>query len=134
MRGDVLHRAPCVSGGTVLQLALDGLATSGVYALVGLGVQIAYAGSRVLHLGLGEAGGWAGGWGGGGAWRGGGGGAAAGGWVGVGAGGVRVLGFGGAGVLAGLACVLAAGRVAATPAAGVAIGLKGLCAAAAGGF
>ena len=55
MPGDVLHRRPCVSGGTVLQLALDGLATSGVYALVGLGVQLAYAGSKVLHLGLGDA-------------------------------------------------------------------------------
>jgi len=60
MRGDV-HDPACsaraggVSGGTVLQLALDGLATSGVYALVGLGVQVAYAGSRVLHLGLGDA-------------------------------------------------------------------------------
>lgn len=55
MRGDVHHGARCVSGGTVLQLALDGLATSGIYALVGLGVQVAYAGSRVIHLGLGDA-------------------------------------------------------------------------------
>jgi branched-subunit amino acid ABC-type transport system permease component len=55
MRGDVHHRRRRVSGGTVLQLALDGLATSGVYALVGLGVQVAYAGSAVLHLGLGDA-------------------------------------------------------------------------------
>lgn len=55
MRGDVHHRARCVSGGTILQLALDGLATSGIYALVGLGVQVAHAGSRVIHLGLGDA-------------------------------------------------------------------------------
>lgn len=55
MRGDVDHGASGVSGGTALQLALDGLATAGIYALVGLGVQIAYAGSRVLHLGLGDA-------------------------------------------------------------------------------
>jgi branched-subunit amino acid ABC-type transport system permease component len=55
MRGDVDPRARRVSGGTILQLALDGLATSGVYALVGLGVQVAYSGSRVLHLGLGDA-------------------------------------------------------------------------------
>ncbi|HXA28107.1 MAG TPA: branched-chain amino acid ABC transporter permease [Candidatus Angelobacter sp.] len=243
MRGDVLHRARCVSGGTVLQLSLDGLATSGVYALVGLGVQVAYAGSRVLHLGLGDAaifgaivgaalaaGGvpaWvaavvallvagvlsaamervlvrpsrgrvalaaaalvAGGtvlrqvlagvfthaayafpalsatWAvGGGVLRasdaltaavavGGAvlfgvvvlrtrvgaalrvtaGGEAAAESIGVDTRRVRLLAFGVAGVVAGLACVLAAGRVAATPAAGVAIGLKGLCAAAAGGF
>jgi branched-chain amino acid transport system permease protein len=44
-----------MSGGTALQLALDGLAASGVYALVGLGVQLAYAGSGVLHLALGDA-------------------------------------------------------------------------------
>jgi branched-chain amino acid transport system permease protein len=243
MRGDVHHRERAVSGGTVLQLALDGLATAGVYALVGLGVQVAYAGSRVLHLGLGDAAifgtivGAALAAGGVPAWvaavvalavagalsaamerllvrpsrgrvalaaaalvAGGtvlrqvlaglfthaayafpalsatwlvGGGVlrasdvvtavvAVGGAVGLGivlvrtragaalrvtAGGaeaaesvgvdtarVRSLAFAAAGVLGGLACVLAAGRVAATPAAGVAIGLKGLCAAAAGGF
>jgi branched-chain amino acid transport system permease protein len=243
MRGDVDPRARRVSGGTILQLALDGLATSGVYALVGLGVQVAYSGSRVLHLGLGDAaivgaivgaalaGGGVPAWvaavvavlvagglsaamerllvrpsrgqvalaaaalvaGGtvlrqvvaglfthaayafpalGTTWRIGGGllrasdaltaAVAAGGALTLGfvlnrtragaalratAGGaeaaesigvdtrrVRLLAFAAAGVLGGLACVLAAGRVAATPAAGVAIGLKGLCAAAAGGF
>jgi branched-chain amino acid transport system permease protein len=232
-----------VSGGTILQLALDGLATSGIYALVGLGVQVAYAGSRVLHLGLGDAAifgaitGAALAEGGvpaplaavvalavagvlsvlmerllvrpaagrvalaaaalvaggtvlrqvvsalfthaayafpvvGGTWRIGGGvlrvsdavtagvalaGAAAlgvvlvrtrlGAALRVTAGGaeaaesigvdtrrVRALAFAAAGVLAGLACLLAAGRVAAAPATGVAIGLKGLCAAAAAGF
>ena len=54
MRGDVDHRRASVSGGTALQLCLDGLATSGVYAVVGLGVQLAYAGSGVLHLALGD--------------------------------------------------------------------------------
>ncbi|HEV7679434.1 MAG TPA: hypothetical protein VGQ42_12780 [Candidatus Dormibacteraeota bacterium] len=44
-----------MSGGTALQLALDGLAAAGVYALVGMGVQVAYAGSGVLHLALGDA-------------------------------------------------------------------------------
>jgi branched-chain amino acid transport system permease protein len=243
MPGDVHHRRTCVSGGTVLQLALDGLATSGVYALVGLGVQLAYAGSRVLHLGLGDAaifgailgaalaaggvpawlcavvalavagllsagmerllvrpargqvalagaalvaGGtvlrqvlsglftnaayafpaltttWrvgggvlrasdvvvaavalagAGGLGAvllrtraGAALRVTAGGAAGAESIGVDTRRVRLLAFGVAGLLGGLAAVLAAGRIAATPAAGVAIGLKGLCAAAAGGF
>jgi branched-chain amino acid transport system permease protein len=55
MRGDVLQRRASVSGGTALQLCLDGLATSGVYALVGLGVQVAHAGSGVLHLAIGDA-------------------------------------------------------------------------------
>jgi branched-subunit amino acid ABC-type transport system permease component len=55
MRGDAQHRWASVTGGTALQLCLDGLAASGVYALVGLGVQLAYAGSGVLHLALGDA-------------------------------------------------------------------------------
>lgn len=232
-----------MSGGTVLQLALDGLATSGIYALVGLGVQVAHAGSGVLHLGLGDAAIFGaivgaalaeGGVGAplaavvallvalalsvamervlvrpaagraalaaaalvaggtvlrqvvsglfthaayafpavGGTWRIGGGvlrvsdavtaavavgcaaglgvvlvrtrlgaalratagGAEAAESIGVDTGRVRAAAFAAAGVLAGLACVLAAGRVAAAPASGVAIGLKGLSAAAAAGF
>lgn len=232
-----------MSGGTVLQLALDGLATSGIYALVGLGVQVAHAGSGVLHLGLGDAAifgaisGAALAEGGvpaplaalvallvaaalsvameralvrpaagrvalaaaalvaggtvlrqvvsglfthaayafpavGGTWRIGGGvlrvsdavtaavavagaallgvvllrtragaalritagGAEAAESIGVDTRRVRALAFAAAGVLAGRACVLAAGRVAAAPATGVAIGIKGLCAAAAAGF
>jgi branched-chain amino acid transport system permease protein len=55
MRGDGELEPTCVSGGTALQLCLDGLAASGVYALVGLGVQVAHAGSGVLHLGIGDA-------------------------------------------------------------------------------
>ena len=43
-----------MSGGTALQLCLDGLAASGVYALAGLGVQLGYAGSGVLHLAVGD--------------------------------------------------------------------------------
>lgn len=43
-----------MTGGTALQLCLDGLATSGIYALVGLGVQLTYAGSGVLHLAIGD--------------------------------------------------------------------------------
>jgi branched-chain amino acid transport system permease protein len=54
MRGDGHHRRASVSGGTALQLCLDGLAASGVYALVGLGVQAAHAGSGVLHLAIGD--------------------------------------------------------------------------------
>ncbi len=57
MPGDVLQsvvRGERVSGGTALQLCLDALATSGVYALTALGVQLAYAGSGVLHLALGD--------------------------------------------------------------------------------
>jgi branched-chain amino acid transport system permease protein len=243
MRGDVHHRPARVSGGTALQLCLDGLATSGVYALTGLGVQLAYSGSGVLHLALGDvavagaiaaaamvaagvpvvvaalvglagaallsgamerglvrpAGGrvvlaaaalvgggavlrqvvaavfthsayafpalqvtWhvgdgvlrasdavtggvavavAGGVAAllgrtrtGAALRATAGGQAAAESIGVDTGRVRAASFAVAGLLGGLAAVLAAGRIAATPAAGVAIGLKGLCAAAAGGF
>src|SRR5258708_5723623 len=54
MRGDVHHPQALVSGGGALQLCLDGLAPSGVYALTGLGVQLAYSGSGVLHLALGD--------------------------------------------------------------------------------
>jgi len=54
MRGDVHQLRAPVSGGTALQLCLDGLATSGLYALTGLGVQLAYAGSGVLHLAAGD--------------------------------------------------------------------------------
>jgi branched-chain amino acid transport system permease protein len=37
-----------------LQLALDTLATAGIFAMVGMGVLVAYSGSRVLHLAIGE--------------------------------------------------------------------------------
>jgi branched-subunit amino acid ABC-type transport system permease component len=47
---------------------------------------------------------------------------------------VRAAAFAVAGVLGCVAALLAAGRIAATPAAGVALGLKGLSAAAAGRF
>ena len=55
MRGDASPQRPGVSGGTALQLCIDALAASGVYALVAIGVQLAYAGSGVLHLALGDA-------------------------------------------------------------------------------
>jgi len=51
---DVHHPRTHVSGGTALQLCLDGLAASGVYALTGLGVQLGFAGSGVLHLAVGD--------------------------------------------------------------------------------
>jgi len=44
-----------VSSGVVLQLGLDSLATAGIYALFGLGVYAAHAGSGVLHLAAGDA-------------------------------------------------------------------------------
>jgi branched-chain amino acid transport system permease protein len=40
--------------GLVLQLALDTLATAGIFALVGMGVFVAHSGTRVLHLAIGE--------------------------------------------------------------------------------
>jgi branched-chain amino acid transport system permease protein len=43
-----------VNGGIVLQLALDTLATAGIFAIVGMGVLIAHTGTRVLHLAIGE--------------------------------------------------------------------------------
>jgi len=43
-----------LNGGLVLQLALDTLATAGIYAIVGIGVFIAHSGTRVLHLAIGE--------------------------------------------------------------------------------
>jgi len=43
-----------MSGGVALQLALDSLAAGGVYALVALGVHLAFAGSGVLHLAVGD--------------------------------------------------------------------------------
>jgi branched-chain amino acid transport system permease protein len=43
-----------LSGGLVLQLALDTLATAGIYAIIGMGVFIAHSGTRVLHLAIGE--------------------------------------------------------------------------------
>ena len=44
-----------MSSGVVLQLGLDSLATAGIYALFGLGVYAAHAGSGVLHLAAGDA-------------------------------------------------------------------------------
>lgn len=41
--------------GVSLQLALDSLATAGIYALFGLGIYAAHAGSGVLHLAAGDA-------------------------------------------------------------------------------
>lgn len=38
----------------MLQLALDTLATAGIYAIVAMGVLVAYSGSRVLHLAIGQ--------------------------------------------------------------------------------
>ena len=38
-----------------LQLSVDSLAAAGVYALVASGIQLAHAGSRVLHLAAGDA-------------------------------------------------------------------------------
>ncbi len=43
-----------MNGGIVLQLALDTLATAGIYAIVGMGVLVAHSGTRVLHLAIGE--------------------------------------------------------------------------------
>ena len=43
-----------LSGGLVLQLALDTLATAGIYAIIGMGVFVAHSGTRVLHLAIGE--------------------------------------------------------------------------------
>jgi branched-chain amino acid transport system permease protein len=43
-----------MNGALVLQLGLDTLATAGIYAIVGMGVLIAFTGSRVLHLAIGE--------------------------------------------------------------------------------
>lgn len=43
-----------MSGGIVLQLALDTLATAGIFAIVGMGVLVAYSGTRVLHLAIGQ--------------------------------------------------------------------------------
>lgn len=43
-----------MNGGLVLQLALDTLATAAIFALVGMGVLVAYSGTRVLHLAIGE--------------------------------------------------------------------------------
>ncbi|MHB8719328.1 MAG: ABC transporter permease subunit [Candidatus Dormibacteria bacterium] len=43
-----------LNGGLVLQLALDTLATAGIYAMVGIGIYIAHSGTRVLHLAIGE--------------------------------------------------------------------------------
>jgi branched-chain amino acid transport system permease protein len=40
--------------GVALQLALDTLATAAIYAIVGMGVLVAYTGTRVLHLAIGE--------------------------------------------------------------------------------
>ena len=44
-----------MSAGLALQLALDSLAAAGVYALVALGIQTAFAGSGVLHLAAGDS-------------------------------------------------------------------------------
>ncbi len=43
-----------MNGGIVLQLALDTLATAAIYAVIGMGVLVAYSGTRVLHLAVGE--------------------------------------------------------------------------------
>jgi branched-chain amino acid transport system permease protein len=43
-----------VSGGLVIQLALDTLATAAIYAIIGMAVLIAHTGTRVLHLAIGE--------------------------------------------------------------------------------
>src|ERR1017187_6413155 len=43
-----------VSGGIVIQLALDTLATAAIYAIIGMAVLIAHTGTRVLHLAIGE--------------------------------------------------------------------------------
>ena len=43
-----------MNGGIILQLALDTLATAGIFAIVGMGVLVAYSGTRVLHLAIGE--------------------------------------------------------------------------------
>lgn len=43
-----------MTGGVVLQLALDALATAGIYSIVGMAVLVAYRGTRVLHLAIGE--------------------------------------------------------------------------------
>ena len=43
-----------MTGGIVLQLAFDTLATAGIYAIVGMGVLVAHSGTRVLHLAIGQ--------------------------------------------------------------------------------
>lgn len=43
-----------MSGGIVIQLALDTLATAAIYAIIGMAVLIAHTGTRVLHLAIGE--------------------------------------------------------------------------------
>ncbi len=45
-----MRGGPPMNGALVLQLALDTLATAGIFAIVGMGVLVAYTGSRVLHL------------------------------------------------------------------------------------